>query len=56
MSEDARTRVRDNMAQAQQGLKQLPEENVKLVVPHAAELDSLRLLPAALAVKAATGG
>ena len=56
MSEDARTRVRDNMAQAQQGLKQLPEENVKLVVPHAGELDSLRLLPAALAVKAATGG
>ena len=50
---DARARIRENIAAAQQGLKQLPEENVKLVVPHAAELDSLRLLPAALALKAA---
>lgn len=56
MPADTRAQVRANMAQADEGLKRLPEENVKLVVPHAAELDSLRLLPAALAVKAASGG
>jgi hypothetical protein len=55
LPEDARARVRENMAQADEGLKKLPEQNVKLVVPHAAELDSLRLLPAALALKAASG-
>jgi hypothetical protein len=43
------------MAQVDEGLEKLPEQNVKLVVPHAAELDSLRLLPAALALKAASG-
>ncbi|HET7551127.1 MAG TPA: hypothetical protein VFK04_07540 [Gemmatimonadaceae bacterium] len=55
LPEDARAQVRQNMAQAEEGLKRLPEQNVKLVVPHAAELDSLRLLPAALALKAASG-
>jgi hypothetical protein len=55
LPEDARARVRENMAQAESGLKKLPEQNVKLVIPHAAELDSLRLLPAALALKAASG-
>jgi hypothetical protein len=55
LPEDARAQVRENMAQADAGLKRLPEQNVKLVVPHAAELDSLRLLPAALALKAASG-
>ncbi len=54
LPEDARARVRENMAQADAGLKKLPEQNVKIVVPHAAELDSLRLLPAALALKAAS--
>jgi hypothetical protein len=55
LSEDARAQVRQNMAQAEEGLKRLPEQNVKLVVPHAAELDSLRLLPPALALKAVSG-
>lgn len=55
LPEDARAQVRQNMAQVEEGLKRLPEQNVKLVVPHAAELDSLRLLPAALALKAASG-
>jgi hypothetical protein len=55
LPEDARARVRENMAQVDEGLEKLPEQNVKLVVPHAAELDSLRLLPAALALKAASG-
>ena len=55
LPEDAKARVRQNMAQADEGLKRLPEQNVKLIVPHAAELDSLRLLPAALALKAASG-
>lgn len=54
LPEAARAQIRQNMAQAEEGLKRLPEQNVKLVVPHAAELDSLRLLPAALAVKAAS--
>jgi len=55
LSEEARARVRENMVQAEAGLKRLPQQNVDLVVPHAAELDSLRLLPAALALKAASG-
>ena len=55
LPEGARAQVRQNMAQAEEGLKRFPEQNVKLVVPHAAELDSLRLLPAALALKAASG-
>ncbi|HEY9479283.1 MAG TPA: hypothetical protein VIP79_04310 [Gemmatimonadaceae bacterium] len=50
---EARAQIRSNIAAAQEGLKRLPEANVKLVVPHAAELDSLRLLPAAMALKAA---
>jgi hypothetical protein len=54
LAEDARSQVRQNMAQAEEGLKRLPEQNVELVTPHAAELDSLRLLPAALALKAAS--
>jgi len=54
LPEDARAQVRENLAQAEAGLKKLPEQNVKLVVPHAAELDSLHLLPAALALKAAS--
>ncbi len=56
LPEDARARIRENMAQADEGLKRLPEQNVKLIIPQAAQLDSLRLLPAALALKAASGG
>ncbi len=55
LSADARARVRENLAQAEAGLARLPQENVQLVVPHAAELDSLRLTPPALALKAASG-
>ena len=50
---EQRARVRDNIASAQAGLKNLPEANVKLILPRAPELDSLRMLPAALALKAA---
>jgi hypothetical protein len=55
LSEDARARVRENLEQAEAGLARLPQQNVQLVIPHAAELDSLRLLPPALALKAASG-
>ncbi|MGH7626483.1 MAG: hypothetical protein ACREOJ_14345 [Gemmatimonadaceae bacterium] len=53
MSPELRVRAKEGLQRLTQGFSDLPKENVDLVLPHAAELDSLRVMPAALAVKVA---
>jgi hypothetical protein len=54
LSPEIKARVRENLASMQgtAAYAGLPPENVKLVLARAHELDSLRLLPSALALKA----
>jgi hypothetical protein len=53
MSPELRARAKEGLQRLTEGFADLPRENVDLVLPHAAELDSLRVMPAALAVKVA---
>lgn len=55
MPPELRERARQGLKNLTQGFGDLPRANVDLVLPHAAELDSLRVLPAAVALKAARG-
>jgi|GEM_PF-1388488 len=55
MSPELRARAKEGLQKLTEGFGDLPRENVDLVLPHAAELDSLRVMPAALAVKVAEG-